>query len=189
MNSFRASAGFLLALWLPLASAGATGVRPAAAPGWTGSTHVKEIITARQELMEHIELLMEPIDTLTVQPVKDPQRVQQNAEVIGAMLLAVPHLFPPTTNRFDPKAAQPETLALPPIWQQFDTFYKLAGLAAQAAEHMAAAKGQEQMRSASLALRGSCDACHAVFLRRYEPPKTRESDYTFDFDGALRVSP
>jgi len=188
MKSCCASAGLLLALWLPLAAAGADG-RSRTAPGWTGVAQAKDLITARQELMEHIELLMEPIDTLTVQPVKDPLRVRQNAEVIGAMLLAVPHLFPPTTNLFDPKAAQPETLALPPIWQQFDTFYKLAGLAAQAAEHMAAAKGQEQMRSASLALRGSCDACHAVFLRHYEPPKTQESDYTFDFDGALRVSP
>lgn len=188
MTSLHATLGFLLALWLPLAAAGAEG-RLATAPGWTGVKHGKDIITARQELMEHIELLMEPIDTLTVQPVKDPLRVRQNAEVIGAMLLAVPHLFPPTTNRYDSKAALPETLALPPIWQQFDTFYRLAGLAAQAAEHMAAAKDQEQMRSASLKLRGSCDACHAVFLRRYEPPKTQESDYTFDFDGALRVSP
>ena len=153
--------------------------------GWTGVTHPKEVIAARQELMEHIELLMEPIDTLTVQPVRDAERVRQNAEVIGAMLLAVPHLFPPSTNLFDAKAAQPQTLALPPIWKQFDTFYRLAGLAAKAAEVMAEAKDEPAMRRASLALRGSCDACHTLYLRRYEPPKTKESDYTFDFDSAL----
>lgn len=172
------------ALVLPL-SLSAADRRPGGGQGWTGVTHPKEVIAARQELMEHIELLMEPIDTLTVQPVKDAERVRQNAEVIGAMLLAVPHLFPPSTNLFDAKASQPQTLALPPIWKQFDTFYRLAGLAAKAAEVMAEAKDEPAMRRASLALRGSCDACHALYLRRYEPPKTKESDYTFDFESAL----
>ena len=155
--------------------------------GWTGVTHPKEVIVARQELMEHIELLMEPIDTLTVQPVQDVERVRQNAEIIGAVLLSVPHLFPPSTNLFDAKASQPQTLALPPIWKQFDTFYRLAGFAAKATEVMAEAKDEPAMRRASLALRGSCDACHTLYLRRYEPPKTKESDYTFDFDSALPV--
>ena len=47
------------------------------------------------------------------------------------MLLALPHLFPPTTNLYDPKAAQPATLALPPIWKDFDSFYTLAGAAVE----------------------------------------------------------
>ena len=172
------------ALALPL-SLSAADRQVGVGQGWTGVTHPKEVIVARQELMEHIELLMEPIDTLTVQPVQDAERVRQNAEIIGAMLLAVPHLFPPSTNLFDAKASQPQTLALPPIWKQFDTFYRLAGLAAKAAEVMAEAKNEPAMRRASLALRGSCDACHTLYLRRYEPPKTKESDYTFDFDSAL----
>ena len=176
--------GLMVSLVGPLALSAAE-VRVPTGPGWTGVTHPKELIAARQELMEHIELLMEPIDTLTVRPVQDVERVRVNAEVIGAMLLAVPHLFPPTTNRFDPKAAQPQTLALPPIWKEFDTFYKLAGIAAKAADTMAEAKGEPALRAASLALRGSCDACHARYLRRYEPPKTKPSDYSFDFDAAL----
>ena len=184
MKAFNTGLCLWLAMTLPLVAMGGGG-QVGSGSGWTGVTHPKDLITARQELMEHIELLMEPIDTLTVQPLKDPERVRQNAEVIGAMLLAVPHLFAPTTNRFDPKAAQPETLALPPIWTSFDTFYRLALVAAQAADNMAAAKGEAEMRSASLALRASCDACHTVYLRRYEPPKTKPSDYSFDFDAAL----
>ena len=34
--------------------------------GWTGVTNPKDVIHARQELMEHIEILMEPIETITV---------------------------------------------------------------------------------------------------------------------------
>jgi cytochrome c556 len=186
MDIRRAVVGFAAALLWPLAPQAAD-IRVPAGAGWTGVTQPKDVIAARQELMEHIELLMEPIDTLTVRPVQDAERVRVNAEVIGAMLLAVPHLFPPTTNRFDPKAAQPQTLALPPIWKEFDTFYKLAGIAAKAADAMAEAKGEPALRAASLALRGSGDACHARYLRRYEPPKTQESDYRFDFDAALRA--
>ena len=184
MGFKQAIVALAVALLWPLAVSAADARAPSGA-GWTGATHAKDLIAARQELMEHVELLMEPIDTLTVRPVQDVERVRLNAEVIGAMLLAVPHLFPPTTNRFDPNAAQPQTLALPPIWKEFDTFYKLAGIAAKAADTMAEAKGEPALRAASLALRGSCDACHARYLRRYEPPKTKPSDYSFDFDAAL----
>ena len=158
---------------------------PKPAPGWTGLSNPKDVITARQELMEHIELLMEPIDTITIRPVKDVERLHTNAEVIGAMLTAVPHLFPPTTNRYDPKSFQPETLALATVWQDFPTFYRLADLAAKAAGEMAVAQGTPGLRAASRKLRGSCDACHAVFLRKYVPPKVLDSDLKFDFDAAI----
>ncbi len=80
--------------------------------GLDGSHPPKDVITARQELMEHIEELMEPIDTIQVRDTNDLDTLRHNGEVISAMLLALPHLFPPTTNLYDPKAQQPETLAL-----------------------------------------------------------------------------
>jgi cytochrome c556 len=153
--------------------------------GWTGATIPGDVITARQELMEHIEELMEPIDTITIEEVRNVDQLRRNAEVISAMLRAVPHLFPPTTNRYDPKALLPETLALPAIWTSFDTFYSLASAASNAAEAMAIAEGNEPLREASRKLRASCDACHALYLRKYEPPKVLESDYNFDFGKAL----
>jgi cytochrome c556 len=113
--------------------------------------------------------------------------LHQNAEVIGAMLLAVPHLFPPTTNHFDPKVRDPETLALPAIWKDFGTFYRLAAAASAAAEKMAEAEGDANLRQASLALRASCDACHTLFLRKYQPPEVLPSDTNFDFDSALGI--
>jgi cytochrome c556 len=159
---------------------------PGQGPGWTGITHPKDVIVARQELMEHIEILMEPIDTLQVKDGGDPDKLHASAETISAMLLALPHLFPPTTNLYNPTVDMPKTLALPAIWKEFGTFYKLAGMASTAAEEMAVANGREQLRAASLRLRASCDACHTVYLRRYESPKVRESDYDFNFDSAVR---
>jgi len=145
------------------------------------------VIHARGELMEHMEMLMMPIDTITVQTgaVKNIDLLHQNAEAVSAMLLAVPHLFPPTTNLYDPKSQTPPTIALPAIWKNFDSFYGLAQAASKAAEEMGTVLGDKALRAASLKLRASCDACHTLYLRKYEMPKVLPSDYTFDFDAAL----
>ena len=159
---------------------------PGTGQGWTGVTRPKDVITARQELMEHIEELMEPIDTIQVRDTNDLDTLRHNGEVISAMLLALPHLFPPTTNLYDPKAQQPQTLALPPIWKNFDNFYTLATAASKAATELSETEGKAAMKTASLKLRASCDACHTVFLRPYVPPKVLDSDLNFDFESALR---
>jgi len=165
----------------------AVATSPAPDPSWTGLTQPKAVITARLELMEHIEELMEPIDTITIQtgPVKDVPRLHQSAEVIGAMLGALPHLFPPTTNLYDPQSLTPQTIALPAIWKDFDSFYRLAQASSAAAERFAKTEGDEPLREASRALRSSCDGCHALYLRKYVPPEVLESDRAFDFDSAL----
>ena len=155
--------------------------------GWTGLTKPQDVILARAELMEHMEELMRPIDTITVTPgqLKNVEQLRLNAEVVGAMLKAVPHLFPPTTNLYDPKALTPQTIALPAIWQNWDAFYRLAQASSKSAEEFAQAQGGPAMRAASRRLRASCDACHTPFLRKYEPPKVKASDAEFDFNSAL----
>jgi cytochrome c556 len=158
---------------------------PLAGSGWTGLTKPKDVIHARGELMDHMEELMQPIDTITVGPVKNVEQLRFNAQVVGAILTAVPHLFPPTTNLYDSKNLTPETIALPAIWQNWDTFYQLAQSASKAADDFAATKGDAAMRAASRKLRASCDACHVLYLRKYEPPKFRPSDYQFDFDAVF----
>jgi cytochrome c556 len=178
----------MFATTLALASlALAADTSPGQGPGWTGITNPKDVITARQKLMEHIEILMQPIDTITITTgeVRNVDTLHANAVTVSTMLLALPHLFPPTTNLYDPRAEQPRTIALPAIWKNFGTFYSLANAASKAAQVMATAKGKEALRAASLKLRASCDACHALFLRAYVPSKTQDSDSTFDFDSAL----
>ncbi len=183
----RGSSGFL-ALVCACFSAGALAADATpAGPGWTGLSKPKDVIHARGELMEHMEELMRPIDTITVTPgpVKDVDQLHFNAEVVGAILSAVPHLFPPTTNLYDPKVTSPATIALPAIWQNWDTFYRLAQAAAKSAEEFAQTKGGPALRPASRRLRASCDACHTLYLRKYESPKVKASDAEFDFNSAF----
>lgn len=171
------------------APAPAAGVAaPPAGPGWTGLSRPLEIIHARGELMAHMEELMVPIDTITLpsQPVRNVEQLRLNAEVVGAMLQAVPHLFPPTTNLYDPKSQAPPTIALPAIWKNFDSFYSLAQAASRLAEEFASTKGDSALRAAGLKLRAGCDACHDLYLRKYEPPKFLPSDYQFDFDPVFK---
>ena len=68
--------------------------------------------------------------------------------------------------------------ALPPcfFWAQSSS---------KAAEDFAATKGDVALRAASRRLRSSCDACHTLYLRKYEPPKVKASDAEFDFNSAL----
>ena len=160
---------------------------PTPASSWTGLTRSMEVIHARAEVMEHMELLMESIDTIQVEPVRNVDELHMHAETIAAMLQAVPHLFPPTTNIYNPNGPDFPTLALPAIWDNFDTFYGLAMAASAAAGEMADAKVDATLRAASLKLRNSCDACHKLFLRKYVPSTPQESDYKFDFDAALDI--
>jgi len=153
--------------------------------GWTGRSHVDGVIEARGELMEHIEELMLPIDESTIMPVRDPDLLRHNAGLISAMLHAVPHLFPPTTNLYDPTTVTPRTLALPAIWEHFEDFYAAAETAITAAEELASTADKSKLPAASAKLRNGCDGCHALYLRKYEPPKTQASDYEFDFRSAL----
>ena len=160
---------------------------PGDGPGWTGITNPKDVINAREELMEEIEHVMQPIDTFEVEDLPDLNQLRLAANTVHVMLLAVPHLFPPTTNLYDPKAETPATLALPAIWKDFATFYALAGAAAKAAEAMAENPGGKAgLRAAGRALRASCDACHTLFLRPYSPSKVQQSDLDFDFDSVFK---
>jgi cytochrome c556 len=160
---------------------------PTAAAGWTGLSRPKDVIVARGKLMERMEILMQPIDTITIQKgaVGNVERLHQNAQTVATLLTLVPHLFPPTTNLYDPRSQTPATIALPAIWQNFESFYALAGAASRAAEEMAVAKGDKGLRASSLKLRASCDACHAGFLRKYEGVKASSADQQFDFDSVL----
>ena len=46
--------------------------------------------------------------------------------------------------------------------------------------------GKPQLRAEGLALRASCDACHALFLRPYHESKVTDADVNFDFDSVLK---
>lgn len=154
-------------------------------PGWTALTHPEDVIEARESLMVAVERLMEPIDSLEVEP-EDPSKITAAAGRVAEIMLALPHLFPPPTNLYDAAAATPKTLALPAIWKSFPTFYRLAKDAAAAAKKLSETRDAKGQVEAAEALRGTCDACHALYLRPYHPSQVTKQDLEFDFDSVFR---
>jgi len=177
---------YLVGLSLVMGAALAADPAPRDGPGWTGLTQPQKIIEAREALMVEIERIMRPLDSYTIGEPADPEDLRSIAQTVSQMLLAVPHLFPPTTNLFDAKAQTPKTLALPPIWQSFAAFEKMAEAAEAQAERVAKMKTPDELKAGALALRASCDACHAVYLRPYVPSTVEQSDLNFDFDSVLK---
>jgi cytochrome c556 len=156
-----------------------------AGAGWTGLTEPEEVIEARRLLMIETERLMKPIDAFVTGEPADAAVLREDATAIEAMLLAFPHLFPPTTNRYDATVLNPPTIALPAIWQSFDAFLAQAGVAERAAAELIAAGDDASLRAAGTRLRAACDACHAAFAKPYTPPVVTEQDLNFDFESVL----
>ena len=168
-----------------LGAASETPDGPGAEAGWTGLTEPDEVIEARRVLMIETERLMKPIDGFIVGEPADAAVLRANATSIEAMLLALPHLFPPTTNRFDPDVLDPPTIALPAIWQRFPAFLTFGESAERAAVALREADDTDALRDASARLRGACDTCHAAFIKPYTPPEVQPEDFEFDFESVL----
>jgi cytochrome c556 len=156
-----------------------------AEPGWTGLTEPQEVIEARRVLMTEAERLMQPVDSFVAGDAAAPAVLRANATALEALLLALPHLFPPTTNLFDPEEHDPPTLALPTLWQRFPAFQTFAESAESAAAALATAADGEPLRVASASLRAACDRCHAAFMKPYTPPVVTDEDLNFDFESVL----
>jgi cytochrome c556 len=158
---------------------------PNAEAGWTGLIVPDEIIEARRVLMIDSQRLMQPVDGVIAGDPADPEVLRANAASLEAFMLALPHLFPPTTNVFDPNELDPPTLALPAIWQRFPAFMTFAGSAERAAAALRDANDEQALRAASERLRSTCDVCHSSFMRPYTPPVVTDEDLSFDFDSVL----
>jgi cytochrome c556 len=174
----------VVAAALALAAASAAQQAPTEGAGWTSLTRPTDVIAARQALMMEIERLMRPVDTYAAGEPATPASIREAAVSVAAMLRVIPHLFPPTTNVYSADPATP-TLALPPIWDDFESFERVAAASSAAAEALTAAPDGDALRKAAQALRATCDACHARFLRPYVPEGVSSEDLEFDFDSVL----
>ena len=164
----------------------AGGAVPGQGQGWTGITNPQDLILARETLMVKLEDLMKPIDTYTVDNTISPDIITANAKTISAILLAVPHLFPPTTNLYDPRVKQPVTLALPGIWEQFPAFYEMASATSRMADKLAHTTGADALHTGAMDLREACEACHETFELPYKPHVPTAEELNFDFDSVFR---
>jgi cytochrome c556 len=182
-------AGYVLGTALIAALAGAVwgaDSAPKDGPGWTGLTEPEELIEAREALMVEMERIMRPLDSYTIGEPASPDELRSISQTVSQMMLAIPHLFPPTTNLYDPNVPIPKTLALPAIWKNWDSFEKLAEAAEVQASKITNMRTPDELKAGALALRATCDACHALYLRPYVPAKVTDEDRNFDFDSVLK---
>ena len=93
---------------------------------------------------------------------------QEHADTISIMLMAFPHMFPPSTNQWvagadrDPAT---DTYASPEVWVRFPDFYQLADAASKIAFAASRAKRADDFKAQIVQLRSACDGCHAAFQK------------------------
>jgi cytochrome c556 len=136
----------------------------------------KDTIFARKTVMGEIDMNMDEIETMLAPEGKLVlSDAQEHAEVISTLLMAFPHLFPPSTNQWKQGPARDpatDTFANPNLWSNFSDFYRRASEASKIAWNAAAAKRPEEFRPLIRQLRERCNACHALNLNDW-PAKCR----------------
>lgn len=129
----------------------------------------KDTIFARKVAMGEIDMNMDEIETMLAPEGKLLlSDAQEHAEVISTLLMAFPHLFPPSTNQWKEGAERDpatDTFANPAIWSNFPDFYKRASEASKIAWNASRAKKPDEFRTQIKELRLRCNACHALNLK------------------------
>ena len=129
----------------------------------------KDTIFARKIVMGEIDMNMDEIETMLAPEGKlELSDAQEHAEVISTLLMAFPHLFPPSTNQWKDGATRDpatDTFANPAIWSNFADFYKRAGEASKIAWNASRAKRPDEFRAQIRELRLRCNGCHALNMK------------------------
>jgi cytochrome c556 len=134
----------------------------------TAST-LKDEIFARKILMDTIDTNMDDIDWMlhSGKPI-DLTQTYQHADTMSVMLMAFPHLFPPSTNQWQPNAKRDparDTFASPDIWTNFTDFYQQTTTASKLAFNASQSKREDDFRKTMATLRTACDSCHALYVK------------------------
>ena len=90
------------------------------------------------------------------------------ADTISVMLSSFPHMFPPSTNQWQPNVERDpatDTIASPDVWRNFPDFYQRAQTASKFALDAARAKNGAEFRALIGQLRVACNSCHAIYMK------------------------
>src|SRR5262249_36862473 len=102
----------------------------AAAPIAQSQPSPQNTVVPPQVLMGAIDMNMEEIETMLAPEGKLVlSDAQEHAETISTMLMAFPHLFPPSTNQWkagEDRDPATDTFANPDLWSKFADFYQRA---------------------------------------------------------------
>jgi cytochrome c556 len=125
----------------------------------------KDVIFARKTLMDSICEKMTAIETMISQRRIDFEYARREADAMSAMLLAFPHLFPPSSNQWNPNVdpdPETDTYASPELWTGFSDFYQRSAAAANSAHDLSRADKIDDVKTRARELRIICDTCHAL---------------------------
>jgi cytochrome c556 len=143
-------------------SLAAAGQEPASPPP-------ADTIFARKTLMNTINSSMDEIEAMLAPGAKiDSAEAREHADLISVLLMAFPHLFPPSTNQWRERAdrdAALDTYASPEVWLHFADFYARAGAASKSAMEASRAMNRAEFQTKISELRNACDGCHAAYQK------------------------
>ena len=129
----------------------------------------KDTIFARKILMGAIDMNMDEIETMLAPEGKlDLTEGREHAETISTMLMAFPHMFPPSTNQWKAGAERDparDTFASPDVWTNMSDFYERASAASKIAFAASRVKDAAAFRPLLADLRAHCNACHAIYMK------------------------
>jgi cytochrome c556 len=127
-----------------------------------------DAIVARKTMMDTLSDHMDQIEAMIQANKINLKEANEHADTISVMLMAFPHLFPPSTNQWkagtDPDPVT-GTFASPDIWTKFADFYKRANDASKAAYDMSRAEKVDDLKVKTAQLRTDCNGCHAAYLK------------------------
>jgi cytochrome c556 len=126
----------------------------------------KDVIFARKTLMNSICEKMGGIERMIALRQIDLDAARGHADAISVMIMAFPHLFPPSSNQWNPNVdpdPASDTYASPELWTRFSEFYQRTAAAAQTAHDMSRADNIDDFKARARELRISCDTCHALY--------------------------
>jgi cytochrome c556 len=126
----------------------------------------KDVIFARKTLMDSICEKMARIERMISLRQIDFDEAGGNADAMSAMFMAFPHLFPPSSNQWNPNAdpdPATDTYASPELWTGFSDFYQRSAAAAKTAHDLSRADKIDDFKSRARELRIICDTCHALY--------------------------
>ena len=103
---------------------------------------------------------------VVVSMLRVPEMATVLVPVRSVMLMAFPHLFPPSSNQWKPNAdldPGTDTFASPDVWSKFPDFYQRAAGASKTAYDMSRADKIDDFKTHARELRIICDTCHALY--------------------------
>jgi cytochrome c556 len=129
----------------------------------------KDTIFARKILMGAIDMNLGEIEAMLAPGGKfEPVEAVEHADTVSIMLMSFPHMFPISTNQWQPNVDRDpatDTYASPDVWRNFAEFYQLSQAASKLAFDASRAKHGNEFKVLIGQLRAACNSCHALYMK------------------------